>query len=412
MAPSYPFKRPEPARRSLTAAELNGSKVASGPTLKPSNSTEPIQKPSSRPEPARRSLTAAELAGFSGLPVHSFLRLRFLSASPDRVVATLVSSRQSAQPFGNLHGGVSALITEAVGSLGAAVAAGGAVVGVEVACSHLRPAPIGTPVVAVGTPLRVGRTVQVWEVRLSVGRESDLVQGEETSLNVKVQNGTGETSSASELRGTESPEGRSAGPGPGQLPALESPDRKRGGSRPGHPLALEHRETKRGGPRAGQLLAVGRLTCVPLPQGHAMGENGGRSGEGEEEGHRNGRREGGLEKAGEEGGEGREEEQGSREEGREGSLARMLHSELELEPAQVNTAVFDTPRFNSLPIHKFLGLRFLVASPRRVVATFISSPASAQPFNNVHGGVSALITESLGSVGASLAAGGQWQAWK
>ncbi|CAI5475625.1 unnamed protein product [Closterium sp. Yama58-4] len=105
-------------------------------------------------------------------------------SSPLNSFLPLLTPPHRFQPFGNLHGGVSALVTEAVGSLGAAVAAGAPVVGVEVACSHLRAAPIGTPLIAVGTPLRVGRTVQVWEVRLSAS--SDCVpaqQGKPAAFN-------------------------------------------------------------------------------------------------------------------------------------------------------------------------------------------------------------------------------------
>ncbi|CAI7744926.1 unnamed protein product [Closterium sp. NIES-54] len=353
--------------------------------------------PSKAAEP-RRSLTAAELAGYSALPVYSFLGLRFLSASPHRVIATLVSSPSSAQPLGNLHGGVSALVTEAVGSLGAAVAAGAPVVGVEVACSHLRGAPIGTPLIAVGTPLRVGRTVQVWEVRLSASSDRVPAQQDEPAPASEVTLESTQKAAATWSR---------------HLPSLshsQSPDSKAGPSLEPQQQPLPPDCTPEGF-TAGRLLAVGRLTCVALPQslgGGATGENGNGG-----EAKRNG---GGEKEANGSGGEASRREEsgalGNREEGSaEAELKQRIgDSKDENEGARaclcLESPRFDSPPFNRLPIHKFIGLRFLSACPHRVVATFVSSPSTAQPFNNVHGGVSAIVTETLGTTGSSLAAGG------
>ncbi|CAI5475117.1 unnamed protein product [Closterium sp. Yama58-4] len=295
----------------------------------------------------------------------------------------------SALPLGNLHGGVSALVTEAVGSLGAAVAAGAPVVGVEVACSHLRAAPIGTPLIAVGTPLRVGRTVQVWEVRLSA--PSDRVPAQ------------GESAPVSELTFESIKKGAARRPSHAQ-----SPDSKAAPSLEPQQQPLPPEGTPEGTPegfKAGRLLAVGRLTCVPLPQslgGGANGENGENgNGGGEKGGNRNGGEASRREESG---------ALGNREEGSGEAEQWSGESQDEHEGTHTCRCIdfppFDTPPFNGLPIHKFIGLRFLSACPHRVVAGFVSSPATAEPLNNVHGGVSAIITETLGSTGASLAAGG------
>jgi uncharacterized protein (TIGR00369 family) len=72
------------------------------------------------------------------------------------------------QPFGILHGGVSALLAESAASLGAALAAGPErrVVGIELSASHLRGLRDGH-LTAEATPVRVGRTVQVWRIVLT-----------------------------------------------------------------------------------------------------------------------------------------------------------------------------------------------------------------------------------------------------
>jgi uncharacterized protein (TIGR00369 family) len=72
------------------------------------------------------------------------------------------------QPFGILHGGVSALLAESAASAGGHLAAGPgrSVVGVELNASHLRPLRDGH-LTATATPARIGRTVQVWLISLT-----------------------------------------------------------------------------------------------------------------------------------------------------------------------------------------------------------------------------------------------------
>jgi 1,4-dihydroxy-2-naphthoyl-CoA hydrolase len=72
------------------------------------------------------------------------------------------------QPYGILHGGVSALLAESAASFGASLAAGRErqVVGIELNASHLRGVSDGH-ITATATPLRVGRTVQVWSIAVT-----------------------------------------------------------------------------------------------------------------------------------------------------------------------------------------------------------------------------------------------------
>jgi uncharacterized protein (TIGR00369 family) len=72
------------------------------------------------------------------------------------------------QPYGILHGGVSALLAEGAASFGGALNIGPdqIVVGTELNCSHLRSMSSGV-LIATATPIRKGRRVQVWGVDLS-----------------------------------------------------------------------------------------------------------------------------------------------------------------------------------------------------------------------------------------------------
>jgi uncharacterized protein (TIGR00369 family) len=100
--------------------------------------------------------------------IQDLLDIEVLEAGPERVLLRLPVDWRVHQPFGLLHGGVSALLAESAASLGASLAAGAgrSVVGVELSASHLRSLRDGH-LTAEATPVRVGRTLQVWRIVLT-----------------------------------------------------------------------------------------------------------------------------------------------------------------------------------------------------------------------------------------------------
>jgi len=104
--------------------------------------------------------------------IHQLLGVEVLEAGPERVVLRLLVDWKVHQPYGILHGGVSALLAESAASLGGALAAppGRGVVGIELNASHLRSLRDGH-LTATATPARVGRTVQVWRISLTDDEE-------------------------------------------------------------------------------------------------------------------------------------------------------------------------------------------------------------------------------------------------
>src|SRR3984957_13416703 len=109
--------------------------------------------------------------------IHELLDVEILEAGPERVVMRLPVTWKVHQPYGILHGGVSALLAEAAASLGASLAAGPErqVVGIEINASHLRSLRDGH-LTATATPLRAGRTVQVWSISLTDDDERVICQ--------------------------------------------------------------------------------------------------------------------------------------------------------------------------------------------------------------------------------------------
>ena len=85
-----------------------------------------------------------------------------------RVVATMPVDERTRQPFGILHGGASVALAETIASLGGTMNVDlerFLVVGVEINANHIRAKKEGT-VTGTGTPIHVGRSTQVWEVRI------------------------------------------------------------------------------------------------------------------------------------------------------------------------------------------------------------------------------------------------------
>lgn len=105
---------------------------------------------------------------FGERTVMGVLGIEVVDAQPDRVELRVPVTHRVHQPHGILHGGVSALLAETAASYGGSLSAppGHQVVGIELNASHLRPMRDGV-LTAVATPVRRGRSVQVWEVALT-----------------------------------------------------------------------------------------------------------------------------------------------------------------------------------------------------------------------------------------------------
>ena len=96
------------------------------------------------------------------------LGMEFLEVGDDFIRARVPVDERTKQPYGLLHGGVSVVLAETLGSCGAASAApeGYRCVGLDINANHLKGATSGW-VTGITRPVHIGRTTQVWQIDLS-----------------------------------------------------------------------------------------------------------------------------------------------------------------------------------------------------------------------------------------------------
>ena len=110
--------------------------------------------------------TLAALNSRSAGTLMEALGIVFTELGEGYLRATMPVDARTHQPYGLLHGGASVALAETLGSsAGALLAAGNAVVGLEINANHLRAVREGT-VTGTTRPLHIGRSTQVWEIEI------------------------------------------------------------------------------------------------------------------------------------------------------------------------------------------------------------------------------------------------------
>jgi uncharacterized protein (TIGR00369 family) len=96
------------------------------------------------------------------------LGIEFLEVGDDFIRARVPVDDRTRQPYGLLHGGVSVVLAETLGSCGAAFAApeGHRTVGLDINANHLKGVSSGW-VTGITRPVHIGRSTQVWAIELT-----------------------------------------------------------------------------------------------------------------------------------------------------------------------------------------------------------------------------------------------------
>ena len=95
----------------------------------------------------------------------SHLGIEFIEVGDDFLRARVPVGAHTRQPYGLLHGGVSVVLAETLGSCGAVYACpeGWRAVGLDINANHIRGATSGW-VTGTARPVHIGRSTQVWQI--------------------------------------------------------------------------------------------------------------------------------------------------------------------------------------------------------------------------------------------------------
>lgn len=117
--------------------------------------------------------------------------IKFTAIGKAFIQAEMPVDQRTHQPYGRLHGGASMAMIETLGSIASylLVATNGMVsVGVEINANHVRAARDGY-VTGTATPLHIGHTTHVWEVRIRDQQHKLICAGRMTIAIIPAEQG-------------------------------------------------------------------------------------------------------------------------------------------------------------------------------------------------------------------------------
>ena len=98
----------------------------------------------------------------------SAIGIEITDVGDDYICGKMPVDYRTIQPFGFLHGGASVALAETLGSIsgGMKVYNNKTVVGIEINANHLKSVRDGW-VYGKATPIRIGKKIQVWEIKIT-----------------------------------------------------------------------------------------------------------------------------------------------------------------------------------------------------------------------------------------------------
>jgi 1,4-dihydroxy-2-naphthoyl-CoA hydrolase len=116
----------------------------------------------------KQPIDLARINGWSRGTMMETLDIRFTEAGDDWIRGTMPVDHRTQQPFGLLHGGASVVLAETLGSSAALLTLDvdkEIAVGLDINANHIRGVRGGL-VTGTAKAVHLGRTTQVWEIRI------------------------------------------------------------------------------------------------------------------------------------------------------------------------------------------------------------------------------------------------------
>jgi 1,4-dihydroxy-2-naphthoyl-CoA hydrolase len=122
----------------------------------------------------KQDVTIERLTAMSKNTLMEHLGIEYLAVGEDSLTARMPVDGRTQQPYGLLHGGASVALAETLGSMAAFLCLDPETkraVGLEINANHVRGVSGGW-VTGVTRPLHIGRTTQVWDIRIVDDRKN------------------------------------------------------------------------------------------------------------------------------------------------------------------------------------------------------------------------------------------------
>jgi 1,4-dihydroxy-2-naphthoyl-CoA hydrolase len=122
----------------------------------------------------------------------AYLGIAFTEVGNDFLKATLTLGPHLMQPLGSLHGGVSCVLAESVGTAAAYYCVDPnmyACVGLDINTNHIRPAKEGV-LTATARPYHIGKSTQVWSIEIHDEKKLLISINRLTVANIRIKTDT------------------------------------------------------------------------------------------------------------------------------------------------------------------------------------------------------------------------------
>jgi len=115
----------------------------------------------------KQDISLERINGWSANTMMETLGIRITELGDDWLRGTMPVDHRTHQPYGLLHGGASVVLAETLGSTAAMLSLDPSevAVGLDINANHIRGVRSGT-VTGTARMLHIGRTTQVWEIRI------------------------------------------------------------------------------------------------------------------------------------------------------------------------------------------------------------------------------------------------------
>ncbi len=115
----------------------------------------------------KKNINLNEINNSLANTMSEFLDIRIIDVGDDFIAATMPVNKKTIQPFGILHGGASVVLAETIGSVAANLCLdnNSYSVGLEINANHIKSVNGGI-VNAITKPVHIGRSTQVWDIKI------------------------------------------------------------------------------------------------------------------------------------------------------------------------------------------------------------------------------------------------------